>query len=767
MCTCRGEASVVAAALLVALLLAGEAVAQDVFSEEALVAWLGPSHLMVHLRFDAATTASRLHVSFPHAMQHLATALPLQSSELHLTAGRWRYGDWGWPLVPAKPVGAVLDAAFVIAANSTEAASGSGDGGSGGGGLEAHWSALVHALSGLSCASLSLLKEPRSVGEGHTRLQDLATGRADAPGAGIRRLRALLPHEALCTENLTPWLRLLPCGDQAGLASLLRHRPTVFGAEYVSLGLLLERGQVSAERAGVRLVQTATFVVRAAAPQGAAGGASGGGGAAAARAMLEQALRADVEHACPPAARSIVYVAEPREEQGPAAAAADAGAAGSCDASAGQADGEEATASGTCKPPESTAAAEAEAAPASSEGGGQLAAPSGRQLALWTVTGGRVHHGQTALRSQAAPRLQMYETLDLLDVRGWGLQLPLPRPPTRPVGTSGGGGALGPAPVTVERFVTGAGMLRGGIVLAVRRSAELQERLRVAAAAMEGGCGGPGLGGATAGSGVCLLAVVCVYQVFPWYIRPWLHTLSVTYDGQPVSLQQQLVSRHVRPATARASPGVLDLCLAAPPSVSELRLRLEFSKAFLTAFEYPPDAHRGFDVPAALVSYVDPLALPGAQWREGGGGEGQPLASPLLLALQGGGVQQVYTPALLVPLAAPDFSMPYNVICLSSTVLAVYFGATLNLVMRRGTGDAAAGVGAAASGESEAESRKAARRRRLQKAVQAVVVIIAFGALALYLDSELREQAEDWLRRLGFEVGSAKPLLGCQAQGTC
>lgn len=113
---------------------------------------------------------------------------------------------------------------------------------------------------------------------------------------------------------------------------------------------------------------------------------------------------------------------------------------------------------------------------------------------------------------------------------------------------------------------------------------------------------------------------------------PWL---------QPVSLQQHLVSRHVRPATARASPGVLDLCLVMPPSVSELRLRLDFSKAFLTAFEYPPDAHRGFDVPAALVSYLDPLALPTAQWREGGGGEGQPLVSPLLLALQGSGVQQV------------------------------------------------------------------------------------------------------------------------------
>ncbi|KAG2448857.1 hypothetical protein HYH02_006208 [Chlamydomonas schloesseri] len=796
MCTrSRCCVSKAAAGLAVAVLMAGMAVAQDVFSEEALAAWLGPSHLMVHLRFDQATTASRLHLSFPHAMQHLATALPLKSAELHLTAGRWRYGEWGWPLVPAKPVGAVLDASFVASASSPEAGGTSGGGSgsdSGDAGLEAHWSALVAALSGLSCASLSLLREPRSVGEGHTRLQDLEAGRANASGvAGVRRLRALLPHEALCTENLTPWLRLLPCGDQAGLASLLRHRPTVFGAEYVSLGLLLERGAVSEDRPGVRLVQTATFVVRATAPAAGSGGqAKGaesgtGSAAAAARVMLEQALRAEVEHACPPAARSLVFVAEPREEPAAVVAAAPAApltpaaaAAGSCSASAGQADGGEGgVAAGSCTSLREAAPAAGEAVEQEGPGVREQpgAGPQGQQLALWAVSAGSTHHGLTAARSPAVPRLQVYDTLDLLDARGWGLHLPLPSPPARPVGAGGGGlgsasggasGALGPAPVAVERYVTGAGMLRGGMVLAVRRSPQLRERLRVAAAEAGGACAGAAVGGGgAAADGVCLLEVVCVYQVFPWYIRPWLHTLSVLYDGQPVPLQRHLVSRHVRPATARASPGVVDLCLAASPDVSELRLRLDFSKAFLTAFEYPPDAHRGFDVPAALVSYVEPLALPAAQWREGDSGEGQAPASPLLLALQGGAVQQVYTPALLVPLAAPDFSMPYNVICLSSTVLAVYFGATLNLVMRRGAGDTAGADGAAAAGG--AAGKAAARRRRLRKAVQAVVLLVAFGALALYLDSELREQAEEWLRGLGLEVGSPKPLLGCQAQGTC
>ncbi|KAL3517813.1 hypothetical protein ACH5RR_020402 [Cinchona calisaya] len=30
-----------------------------------------------------------------------------------------------------------------------------------------------------------------------------------------------LPREAVCTESLTPWLKLLPCRDKAGLSALM------------------------------------------------------------------------------------------------------------------------------------------------------------------------------------------------------------------------------------------------------------------------------------------------------------------------------------------------------------------------------------------------------------------------------------------------------------------------------------------------------------------------------------------------------------------
>ena len=42
-----------------------------------------------------------------------------------------------------------------------------------------------------------------------------------------------------------------------------------------------------------------------------------------------------------------------------------------------------------------------------------------------------------------------------------------------------------------------------------------------------------------------------------------------------------------------------------------------------------------------------------------------------------------YTEVLLVPLTTPDFSMPYNVITITCTVFALYFGSLLNVVRRR------------------------------------------------------------------------------------
>lgn len=73
------------------------------------------------------------------------------------------------------------------------------------------------------------------------------------------------------------------------------------------------------------------------------------------------------------------------------------------------------------------------------------------------------------------------------------------------------------------------------------------------------------------------------------------------------SLSEHLLLRHVSTAQDRARPLVLNLCLRLPASARSISLSAEFTKAFLTAFEHPPDAHRGFDVPAAQVTYLGVL----------------------------------------------------------------------------------------------------------------------------------------------------------------
>lgn len=53
-------------------------------------------------------------------------------------------------------------------------------------------------------------------------------------------LHAFLASEGVCTENLTPFLKMLPCKHAAGLASLLSPH-ALFGAAFHGLGVHVTR----------------------------------------------------------------------------------------------------------------------------------------------------------------------------------------------------------------------------------------------------------------------------------------------------------------------------------------------------------------------------------------------------------------------------------------------------------------------------------------------------------------------------------------------
>ena len=108
---------------------------------------------------------------------------------------------------------------------------------------------------------------------------------------------------------------------------------------------------------------------------------------------------------------------------------------------------------------------------------------------------------------------------------------------------------------------------------------------------------------------------------------------------------------HARPTTFQA-------ILTLPPK-STLRLTMDVTKSFLRYTEHPPDAQRGWDLPPAVFVPLD--SANGTSGR----------------------YQRIYTPSLLVDLATPDFSMPYNVIILSCTLITLVFGSVFNLLMRK------------------------------------------------------------------------------------
>ena len=99
--------------------------------------------------------------------------------------------------------------------------------------VDERWKGLRNALAGLFCASLGSLDELRTTSP--TLSFDPEGGLPDW-GAPHRIRHASLPSEHVCTENLTPFLKLLPCKSLSGIASLLNpHR--LFDADWHGMGV--------------------------------------------------------------------------------------------------------------------------------------------------------------------------------------------------------------------------------------------------------------------------------------------------------------------------------------------------------------------------------------------------------------------------------------------------------------------------------------------------------------------------------------------------
>ncbi|KAJ8523991.1 hypothetical protein ON010_g17128 [Phytophthora cinnamomi] len=190
--------------------------------------------------------------------------------------------------------------------------------------------------------------------------------------------------------------------------------------------------------------------------------------------------------------------------------------------------------------------------------------------------------------------------------------------------------------VSAHRFVTGYGQVSGGFAVQLKNN--------------HPSCG----------------MHVTYHDVIPWFLRVYFHTFRATAGGSEQKAQDMIQTFNFVPAELRGRPNQLRL-EAFLPANTTLVFSLQMEKAFLRLSEHPPDANRGFDIASGVATFNVQV---GAQ-------------EALICGKPPTFTTTLFTEPLLVPLPTPDFSMPYNVITMTSTVVAFFVGTMLNALLRK------------------------------------------------------------------------------------
>lgn len=563
---------------------------KEEFHEELLLKPLPDRKILSHFHFrhTLPDVTNSHHSLFPKAVFQLVKKFRVRELELSFTQGRWNYERWGGydPLSSsnAKPPGVELWAVFDVPQHE----------------VDASWKNLTHTLSGLFCASINFL-------ESSTEYSAPEWGSQQSSG----KLRyGALPREAVCTENLTPWLKLLPCRDKAGFAALM-DRPSIYRGFYHSQRLHLTSSEFGAVglTTGIVLDQTLTLVLQ---PDKKTGSKHSGSSIYQPNWSMSALFGREVGGKCVLAESSTVYVL------------LEGGLVSTLKSSWREKEGYEV---------DNIAIENSWSNP-----NFELSIPPNKVIEEVTT----LHNNPSLLYEYSVEDTEASKPFDL-EFR-W----------KSPVVWSSR-----KAPLSASRFLTGSGNERGAIAISFESSG--RQGIIQTVNENEERCG----------------LRVDIFQVVPWYVKVYYHTTQLFVDEQPQSLGEFVEKMRVSPSEDKVSPGVMEMILRLPCAVKSAALTIDFDKGFLHIDEYPPDANQGFDIPSAIVSFPD------FQTRIDFLGGNSSKKSPMISKLQESRHMQSYTEVLLVPLTTPDFSMPYNVITITCTVFALYFGSLLNALRRR------------------------------------------------------------------------------------
>lgn len=193
---------------------------------------------------------------------------------------------------------------------------------------------------------------------------------------------------------------------------------------------------------------------------------------------------------------------------------------------------------------------------------------------------------------------------------------------------------ISPPPISASRYITGYGVHQGGITSRISNNAHKPK-------------------------------TVVVLDVIPWYLRIYLHTMKITSNGEDLKPSRL----YYKPSKDRGNPHHIEIVLKLPAdSVTEISY--EFERSFLKWTEYQPDANHGVYAGSSTLTFLLDDSSNATIFPSSSRGD-----KPLIIPLK--------TECLLVSLPTPDFSMPYNVICLVSTVVSLAFGPIHNLTTKR------------------------------------------------------------------------------------
>lgn len=212
--------------ILTLLIFSYEVLGEDTYEEHLRINSL--SNGLLHAKFDFITTTDHSTIKsghfnmFPKSLGEIVEKYRVQELELSLTQGMWRYQLWSIPTRDsAYPSGASVLAIFHPSVSD----------------VDKEWKGLVNSLAGLTCASLSFVDETNSVSPKYS-LHPRGAVKSDKPFHNSMLRYAVLAEENVCTENLTPFKKLLPCAGRAGLSSLLAAKP-LFDSHYDSISIAL------------------------------------------------------------------------------------------------------------------------------------------------------------------------------------------------------------------------------------------------------------------------------------------------------------------------------------------------------------------------------------------------------------------------------------------------------------------------------------------------------------------------------------------------